>query len=646
MTGAIPKKEFFPYFPYDEIRDPQLKMMSAVESALNSSSDLIVHAPTGIGKTAASLAPVLKYAMENDKVILFLTSRHTQHKIAVETLKLIKEKHKIDFAVSDLIAKRWMCPQDKIDMLGAREFIDYCRKAVQDYVCEFYARTKSKTRKPSPAALHVVDILKKSPCFVEEIIRTCKKDKLCPYEIALLLAKDSRVIIADYYYIFNEDIRKSFLNKIERDMKDIILVIDEGHNLPARIRELLSDKISVYILDRAKKEAKKFGFKEASLFLSYVHDAFNSVGKKLEFIKDKEALVSKEEFKELVINFDRGVFDSSGDGVLDYTEIISVLKLAAEEIREKNRISFTGAVASFLESWDGADEGFLRIIKESDSVSGKTISLFYKCMDPSFGSIGVIGEAHSSLLMSGTLIPTSMYRDLLGFSNVDELVLESPFPKSNRLSLIVPKTTTKFTARNEAQYKSIAEEVSRISELIKGNVAVFFPSYWLRDRIYQNIFDKTSKTLFLEEPSMSKEEKFDMLERFKSYNKSGALLLGVVAANFSEGIDLPGDFLNGVIIVGLPLSKPDLETTEVINYYDKKFGRGWDYGYLFPAFNKTLQAAGRCIRSETDKGVIVFLDERFVWSNYLRCFPLGMNLRISKDYENLIKGFYYSNGDC
>ena len=131
-----------------------------------------------------------------------------------------------------------------------------------------------------------------------------------------------------------------------------------------------------------------------------------------------------------------------------------------------------------------------------------------------------------------------------------------------------------------------------------------------------------------------------MLEKFKSYSKTGAILLGVVAANFSEGIDLPGDFLNGVIVVGLPLSKPDLETMKLIEYYDNKFGRGWDYGYLFPAMNKTLQAAGRCIRSESDKGVIVFLDERYAWPNYKRCFPEEAGLKITKEYEGVIDEFY------
>jgi DNA excision repair protein ERCC-2 len=131
-----------------------------------------------------------------------------------------------------------------------------------------------------------------------------------------------------------------------------------------------------------------------------------------------------------------------------------------------------------------------------------------------------------------------------------------------------------------------------------------------------------------------------MLDRFKGYKDIGAVFLAVASGSFGEGIDLPGDLLKAVIVVGLPLSQPDLETKSLIDYFDKKFGKGWDYGYLFPAFNKTLQNAGRCIRSETDKGVIVFLDERYVWPNYRRCFPEDWEMVVSKDPMYEINEFF------
>ena len=153
-------------------------------------------------------------------------------------------------------------------------------------------------------------------------------------------------------------------------------------------------------------------------------------------------------------------------------------------------------------------------------------------------------------------------------------------------------------------------------------------------------FIKCSKSVFYETPNLSKKEKGDLLERFKEYKDYGAVLLSVISGSFGEGIDLPGDLLKGVVIVGLPLEIPDLETKELIDYYQEKYGKGFDYGYIFPAITKCLQNGGRCIRSETDKGVIIFLDERFAWHNYLRCIPLDMGFKISKLYEDRIMKFF------
>ena len=131
-----------------------------------------------------------------------------------------------------------------------------------------------------------------------------------------------------------------------------------------------------------------------------------------------------------------------------------------------------------------------------------------------------------------------------------------------------------------------------------------------------------------------------MLERFKSYKDEGAALLGAATGSFGEGIDLMGDYLKAVIVVGLPLEKPNLETGALIDYYDRKFGKGWDYGYVLPAITRTLQNAGRCIRSETDKGVIIFLDERYAWPRYYKCFPKEMDVSISQHYPEKIRQFF------
>ena len=245
--------------------------------------------------------------------------------------------------------------------------------------------------------------------------------------------------------------------------------------------------------------------------------------------------------------------------------------------------------------------------------------------------------------MSGTLLPTYMYKEVLGVEHVEEVVFKDPYPKTNRLNLIIPKTSTKYTMRSDRQYQEIAQVCADIVNIVPGNSAIFFPSYNLRNSI-SNHFDRLCrKTIFSEDPRMNKPERIELLEKFKGYNDVGAVLMGVSSGSFGEGIDLPGDLLKAVIVVGLPLRRPDLETKSLIEYYDKKFNKGWDYGYLIPAMTKCIQNAGRCIRSETDRGIIVFLDRRFTWRNYHRLFPEDWDLKINLNYKQLISDFFSIN---
>jgi len=253
----------------------------------------------------------------------------------------------------------------------------------------------------------------------------------------------------------------------------------------------------------------------------------------------------------------------------------------------------------------------------------------------------VIKESYSTIMMSGTLTPTSMYKDLLGFPpDALEAEYPDPFPKHNRLNLIVPGATTKYSLRGEEQYKKIASITAEITNEVPGNTLLFFPSYNLRDSVYEHFSKLCKKTTILEMPNLSKEEKIELLESFKENNKPGSVLLAVNGGSFSEGIDLPGDLLKCVVVVGLPLHRLDLESEALIKYYNGKFGKGMDYGYIFPAFNKVLQSAGRCIRGETDRGVIVFLDERYAWPNYQKNFPEGWDIHITRAYVDQIKAFF------
>ena len=611
-------------FPHQTIRSGQDQLIKDIEQAIQEKKILLAHAPTGLGKTASALSVALQHALDNKTTVFFLTNRHTQHQIAVSTLKLMKEKTGKSIPGVDLIGKRWMCNQDVAGLFGS-EFNEYCKSVVEKGECEFYNMVLKK-REPTVEAKKALSELERlSPMHNEELIAYSKEQRMCSYELSLLLAKKAKVIIADYYYIFNPHVQSTILPKLGVELENCIVIVDEGHNLPNRVTEMLSNNLTSNMIKYAIQEAKKFRYNGVIFWLQEVMRILSEMAQFSSSEMGKEKKVTKDEFLTALVK------------VVDYDEFITQLDLAADETRKKQRKSYLGGISSFLEAWRGSDEGFARMITQRYGKHGDVITLSYICLDPAIITKEIFNRIHSGIIMSGTLKPTFMYKDVLGIERAIEKEYGSPFPPENKLSVIIPETSTKYTMRNDAMYQLIATKCSQMCSLIPGNVALFFPSYDLRDKI--GYFITSLKKKFWEKSEMSKEEKEEFLNQFRAEKELGGILLGVSGANFAEGVDLPGNLLNGVIVVGLPLGKPDLKTKEIIQYYEQKFGRGWDYGYIFPAINKCLQSAGRCIRSETDKGAVLYLDERFAWQNYFICFPKE-GLIVSKEYEKLLKGFF------
>ncbi len=614
------------YFPHEKIRPIQEEFMNDVWNSLNSKQNLIAHAPTGLGKTAASLAPAIKYAIENNKVIFFLTSRHTQHKIAVETMKLIKREKNVEFNVVDFIGKKSMCLVPGVESLSHGEFMEYCRTvSKKDYTCKYYTNTRTASGKPTMKAEAFVENSRNLD--LDELTELSKKEQYCPYELSLMLSEKAKVVVCDYYYIFNDDIRSMILGKMNKKLSDIIIIADEAHNLPFRIRNLMSSKTTRNILSRAAKEAEKYKFSDIATKLSEIEEFIEKLSDDIDV--NQEKLVPKEVFLSEVESIANGL-----DNFLEDLENIS------DAIREEQKASFVGSFFMFLKRWMGDNDGYARILSKKESINENNIILSYSCLDSAIVSKSIISESHSTILMSGTLVPMEMYRDLLDVEDPLMKYYESPFPKKNRLNLIIPETTTKFTQRSESQFSKISEICAIVTNNVPGNSAIFFPSYALRDKVNAYFRTDSAKSQILEESGMSSDEKSEVLQKLEAYKDTGLILLGASSGSFGEGVDFPGDLLKCVVIVGLPLNSPDLETKETINYFDRKFGKGWNYGYIFPAFNKTLQNAGRCIRSETDKGIVVFLDERYAWPQYFSCFPDDIPIKITKNYETEVTSFF------
>ncbi len=602
-------------FPHEKIRDTQDNFINDVLDSVENKKHLIAHVPTGIGKTAGILAPLLPYAIKNNLTIFFLTPKHTQHSIIIETLKTIKEKYNLNLVVADFIGKQGMCLQENVQNMENSEFHNFCNHLVENRTCEYYEKFHDSTNK----AHFTQDIKKKLPLHVQDLIEISRLNKLCPYEVTAEIAKDANVVIADYLHILHPQIRETLFKKINKDIKDCILIFDEAHNLDKRARELLSVSLSTFLLDLSIKEANRFG-------LPVIDDLLNLKNILLNFNFNEEILIKKEDLTK---------------NINDVVELIKSLDYASEIVLEQQKRSFIHHISKFLTSWLGQDEGFVRILNKENKGKEVIIKIDYKCLDPSLVIKPLIEDSKLIICMSGTLTPTSMYKDLLGFKENTKLVeYESTFPKENQVNLIVPNVTTKFTLRNELMFKKIAKECSEVVNNVPGNSIIFFPSYDILNKVYREFNILCNKKLFIEDSSFNKTEKEEIIQEFKNNHEKGSVLLAVSAASFGEGIDLIGDFLKCVVIVGIPLAKLDLETKELIKYYDKKYEKGWDYAYTYPAIIKAMQNAGRCIRSENDRGVIVFLDERYSWPKYKDCFPKDKNFITTRLPVDKIKEFF------
>ncbi len=619
-------------FPFSSVRPGQDKMMNGVKDAVENGKVLLVHAPTGIGKTAASLAPSLEYAIRNDKVVVFLTPRHTQHKIVVETVKRMNKRANLNFRVVDIIGKKWLCKMENIDFLSSAEFNEYCRAMRKDEACPFYNNTWRKAGGLTKKAESLIKRMKSEVLNAEEVREAC--DDLCPYEIMMQLAKNAHVIIGDYFHLFNPSIRKMFLGRCGLKLEDVVLIVDEAHNLPSRIRELMSSSLSTLQLKRAEREAEFFGYDDiAEFFVRFGKEIKKNVKERLEKRATPEIFINKE-----------ALLNVLKEETEDFDAFLDELEEVADEVREEKKKSYIGGFVSFMRSWVEEGKEFTRIVRMKTTKSGRKVYVFYRyCLDPSAASKELLDGVHAAVLMSGTLVPLEMYRDLLGVERerTSLVKLRSYFPRQNRMEVVVDNVTTQYTKRDENNLTLISKHLIKIINSSPANVCVFFPSYELRDRIMSMVEISLEKELIVEKQGMSKSEKAILFERFVSAAANGgACLFGVIGGSFDQGVDFPNNIVKCVVIVGLPLEKPDLLTEAMINYYEAKFKRGWDYAYIYPAIIKAQQAAGRAIRSEKDRAVIIYMDKRYLWANYRKCFPPETKFIVSNTPDELIRKFF------
>ena len=615
----MPVHPDFPLFPYPEIRGGQREFMADIKTAAQDGKVLIAQAPTGIGKTAATLSTLLEVALATDKIIFFLTSKHSQHTIVVDTLKKIATMSKKHLKVQDIIAKQSMCPDAPPGMPGYA-FLEFCKM-----------RNKSRTCPHNENPVEGAGSWMFSRIMhVHEMQRACMNAQVCPHKAAQEVIASANIVVCDYNYIF-DNIAGPLLERKGKTLKDVILVVDEAHNLPDRIRANMSMELTAYDMAGALTETTGKGIRGHG-YTRALGKALNGWVEKLQ--DNKEEYFDK---KTLENELEKAFSETLGEKDTFAAYIKWLRELGESALKGGAERSYALELGDFLDKWVSLEKGVARIL--SRGLAGSwALRIAFLEVETAAGPI--LSEVGAAVMMSGTLCPPGMYADLLGVPKEKrmERIYESPFPKENRKVLGLGGITTQFTKRDDAMYDNYATTLAAIAGAVDGNVAAFFPSYKFLNDVGSKISDKLTGTeLIIEAKSMTKRDRENVVERLRNGSRS-CLMLAVQGGGLSEGIDYDGNILSAIAVVGLPLAPPNLEVNALIKHFKSEFGEenGYFYGYLAPAINKVVQSAGRLIRSEKDRGVVILMDERFSQARYTTVLPPEMQPKLFGSPEELI----------
>ena len=628
-------------FPHDTIRDGQRRFARDVGMAVQGGKHLVAHAPTGIGKTAAALAPALQHALAADLTVLFLTSRQSQHRIAVETLRTIADKRGARIPLVDLVSKRDMCLRSEAATMHPARFGDFCGSETRNKSCRYLNEVDEGTlREVRQGVLHV-----------EELMHVSKKAGLCPHMVALAAAPSAKVIVADYNHLFS-DLREQSLQRLGLTLGKLIVIVDEAHNLPDRIKQAHTHRVTPFLLDLVGAEAagQKAGAIERDI------DALRAALARLAAAAERDGkatpALSGDARRAVLAETDlHAAFEEArGVGLLSTRRTLADLvadlqKLAAKVRKDTDSEVNADKLALALDDWGRFKAGALRYVEWD----GGGHTLHVHLLDPGLPAKSVFNAVHSAILMSGTLRPPEMVRDLLGLDEARTAVrtYPSPFPPENRLIAVAQGMSTRYANRNQGLWDKVAATVADVAAAAKGNIAVFSPSYAVLREVRMAL-DQTEmrRELIVEEPGWGKAERDGVLDTLQGARKrGGAVLLGVLGGSFAEGVDFRDNLLSAVIVVGLPLAPPDLQVEATIKYLDGRFpGKGRAYGYTYPAMSRVLQAMGRAVRSGTDKCAILLLDERYLGPPYRQLLPEDVPLIATAEPAQAVAGFLGAHG--
>lgn len=567
-------------FPF-EYRAGQKDLVTSVYKTILRKKKLFIQAPTGVGKTMATVFPAVKAVGEElGEKIFYLTAKTITRTVAEQAFQTLKEKG-LQMKTVTLTAKEKICFCEQTECNP--EYCPYAKghyDRVNDAVYDMITTTSDMSR--------------------ESIENYAKKHHVCPFEMSLDVSLWVDAVICDYNYVFdpNAHLRRFFA---EGKKNGYLFLIDEAHNLVERGREMYSATLIKEDFLSMKRKVKVFYPKLARNL-----DACNKI--LLEYKRECEAFKLHESISPFILKL--------------MNVLTEMQRILEEDVHQDDEfMEFYFNVRNFLAVYEELDKNYV-IYTEMQENGEFKIKLF--CVNPSVNLEQFLSQGNSTIFFSATLLPINYYKKLLSVETDDYAIYaKSPFSTENRLLLLGNDVSTKYTMRGEGMYKKYADYISKMIEAKQGNYLAFFPSYRFMEDVLVHFQEKASENLQLvvQDQNMNEQRREEFLSQFVE-NREGSLIgFCVLGGVFSEGIDLTEESLIGAMIVGTGLPQVCHEREILRQYFEQTDANGFDFAYLYPGMNKVLQAAGRVIRTENDRGVIALLDERFLGRRYMETFP-------------------------
>jgi DNA excision repair protein ERCC-2 len=575
-------------FPFANPRSGQIELIETIEEGMREKRPMLIQAPTGLGKTVGVLYPTLKEALARGQRVVYITPKNSQHAVAEDAVERLQEAGG-NIRSMTLTAKSKMCMKN--EPLCNPEYCEFAR--------DHYTKV---------AEHRIVEQLsKKRKLTAKTFKKIAEEHEVCPFEIQLDAAQDADAVICDYNYVFAPRSALGRLASAGLDQQGKPnLVIDEAHNLPSRATDYYSPSLSTFTLEKMREDL-------ARLPKKFRADALTLLASCIAVVKKCGPTKATKPQK---IEPPAGAFLEQDAELRNF---LSTYLKSDVEIQPRDPVlklcfywaEFTGAL-EFVNC--GREEFFVTFHPEPATVK-------ITCCDASEMLKGSYLEYDQVVAFSATLKPFDFYSRLAGLQSKQLKTAEfvSPFPKTQRKLLIIPQISSKFSER-ERNYPRIAETIKKIAELKRGNYFAFFPSFDFMERVAAQFTAPDGFEIMKQQRRMAKGDIDLVLETLKD-TRFAHIMFAVQGGVFSEGVDYPGEMIIGAFVVGPPLPSFDLEREKMREYYQANYSAGFDYAYVYPAMAKAVQAAGRVIRSETDRGLIVLMDNRFIQPSFAKSMP-------------------------